>query len=231
MPYVDVYVDESGDLGFTSNSSKCFTIGYVFTVNKRPFAEKKTVSRTLKNVNMKNKNHKHKINEFKFSNDSEYARTQFLSKIKEMDIVIGAISISKLSVKEELKGDPNYLYNYLVGDTIIDILVNEYFKTFDPYNRISFVIDRSLSKRAINAFNDYCERKTSFKSWERSKDMENNIYIKHENSQNVEMLQVADYVAGAIQQKFERGNSKYYDIFKHKIKHKRLWDHSGKMKW
>lgn len=223
MPSVSVYVDESGDLGFNTKSSKCFTIAYVFTVNRYPFAENKIVSRTLKDVNIKNKNHKKKISEFKFSNDSDNTRMKFLCKIKDMDIVIGIISISKTSVREYLKEDRNYLYNYLVGDTIIDILVNDYFKTFDPYNRISFIIDRSLSPKAIKAFNDYCEKKTSFKSLERSKDMENNIYIKHENSQRVEMLQVADYIAGAVQQKFERNNSIYYDVFKHKVKHTRLW--------
>jgi len=231
LPHVSVYVDESGDLGFSAKSSKSFTVSYVFTINRYPFVENKLVTRTLKEINIKNKNHRNKINEFKFSNDSEKTRMKFLSKIASMDIVIGVLSISKVAVVEYLREDPNYLYNYLVGETIIDVMVKDYFKTFDPYNSIRFVIDRSLSKRAINAFNDYCEKKTSFKSWERSKDMENNISIKHENSQNVPMLQVADYVAGAIQQKFERDNPMFYDVFKHKIKHTKLWDFSGKMKW
>lgn len=80
MPSVDVYVDESGDLGFSNGSSKFFTIGYVFTINRYPFVEKQMVTRTLKRINSRNKNHKKKISEFKFSNDSEKTRKIFLKK-------------------------------------------------------------------------------------------------------------------------------------------------------
>lgn len=31
MPHISVYVDESGDLGFSDKATKNFTVGYVFT--------------------------------------------------------------------------------------------------------------------------------------------------------------------------------------------------------
>lgn len=231
MPHVSVYVDESGDLGFKKNSSKFFTIGYVFTINRFPFIEKQIVKRTLKNINIGIKHHRRKISEFKFSNDSDRIRKKFLRKIKDMDIVIGVVSISKDSVREDLKGDTNFLYRYLVVDSIITVLVQEYFKAHDPYNSIKFIIDRSLSKIGRQEFNKYCDDKMSFRSWERDKKMESRVYVTHENSLNVQMLQVADYIAGAVQRKFEKNIPHYYSIISHKIKHKRKWDHYNKIEW
>lgn len=148
-----------------------------------------------------------------------------------MDIVIGVVCISKDSVKEDLKEDPNFLYRYLVVDSIITVLVQEHFTKHDPYNSIRFVIDRSLSDVSIKAFNKYCEEKTSFRSWEQDREIDYRVYIRHENSQAVQMLQVADYIAGAVQRKFERNLDIFYDIIRDKIRYKRTWDKHGKIKW
>lgn len=231
MPAVHIYVDESGDLGFTDKSSKFFTIGYVFTVNRYPFVENTTVKRLLKNINSGNKKHHRKLTEFKFSQDSERVRKKFLCKIQKMDIIIGTVCINKNAVRDYLRSDPNFLYRYLVVDSIITILVEEYFKKHDPYNSIRFVIDRSLSKTARLSFNKYCEDKMSFRSYERDREMESQVYIRHENSQSVQMLQVADYIAGSVQRRFEREDSQFYDIIRDKIKHKRSWDWDDKIKW
>jgi len=230
LPSVSVYVDESGDLGFKSTSSKFFSIGYVFTINRHPFLEKKIVERTLKRINSK-KNQKQKIPEFKFSNDSEKTRKKFLNVIKKMDIVVGAVCIRKDSVRADLKDDPDFLYRYLVVDSIITVLVQNYFQIQDHYNSVKFVIDRRLSKLSIIAFNKYCEDKTSFRTWEVSIHMDYHVTIAHENSQAVKMLQIADYIAGAIQQKFERGISIYYEIISDKIKHTREWDNNNEINW
>jgi len=231
MPSVSIYVDESGDLGFKHSSSKFFTIGYVFTKNRYPMAENTKIKRALKNVNTRIKNKKRKLSEFKFSSDSKITRKKFLSKIKSMDVIIGVICISKDSVKKELKKDPGRLYRYVIGDTIITKLVIDYFTRHDPYNSIRFVIDRSLSDSGRKEFNKYCEEKTSFRSWEQDKNIDFRITILHQDSKAVPMLQVADYVAGAVQRKFDRGDSSYYDIIQNKIKYTTKWDYNNKISW
>lgn len=231
MPHVSIFVDESGDLGFNSSSSQFFSIGYVFTYNRYPFTENKTIKRTLKNVNTRIKNKKLKLTEFKFSADSTKTRKKFLSKIKLMDIVIGVICISKDSVKEDLKKDPGRLYRFVIGDTIITQLVNDYFTRHDPYNSIKFVIDRSLSDCGQKEFNKYCEEKTSYRSWEQDRNIDYNISIRHEDSKAIPMLQVADYIAGATQRKFERSDSSFYDVVHNQIKYTKKWDYHDKINW
>lgn len=231
MPHVSIFVDESGDLGFTKSSSKFFSIGYVFTKNRYPFIENKIIKRTLKKMNTRIKNKKRKMPEFKFSADSDYIRKKFLSKIEIMDVVLGVICISKDSVKEELKRDPGRLYRYVIGDTIITQLVNDYFTRHDPYNSIRFIIDRSLSECGQKEFNKYCEEKASYRSREQDRNIEYNISIRHEDSKAIPMLQVADYIAGVTQRKFVRNDSSFYDIIHNKIKYTKKWDYYDKINW
>jgi cell shape-determining protein MreC len=140
MPHVSVYVDESGDVGFNEKSSKFFTIGYVFTINHFPSDENKKVKRLLKNINSRTRNHKKKISEFKFSCNTETTRKRFLRQIRQLDVNIGVVCVSKDSVKQHLKEDSSLFYRYVVIENVITVLVDEYLKTFDPYNRIRFEI-------------------------------------------------------------------------------------------
>ena len=68
MPHISVYVDESGDIGFTDKTSQFFTIGYVFTVDRSSIKDSRAIQRALKNINAQSKK---KISEFKFSTDSD----------------------------------------------------------------------------------------------------------------------------------------------------------------
>ena len=231
MPYISVYVDESGDLGFNEKSSKFFTVGYVFTKNRFPLVENEIIKHTLKKVNKKTKKKNKKIDEFKFSNNTDKTKCKFLQTIRKLDIVIGVMCISKDSVKESLKQDISRLYRFSIVDTIITNLVQDYFHKHDPYNSIRFVIDRSLSPHARKLFNEYCEEKASFRSWEKDANIDHRISIIHDDSKSVPMLQVADFIAGSVQKKFEREECFFYDAIQDKIKYHKEWDHNGKIKW
>lgn len=231
MPLVSVYIDESGDVGFTDKSSEFFTIAYVFTINRYPSEENKKIKRALKNVNHGIGQHKNKLSEFKFSSNPEKTRKKFLREIKKLDVHIGVVCVSKDSVKQFLKEDSSLFYRYVVIENVISTLVNDYMLTSDRYNRIKFIIDRSLSKNSMKSFNDYCEEKTAFKSYQKDRRMDVLPLISHEDSKLVPMLQVADYIASATQRKFARGDSSYYDMISDKIEHKVKWDWNGKINW
>jgi hypothetical protein len=174
---------------------------------------------------------KNKITEFKFSNNTDKVKCKFLRKIRELDIIIGVICISKDSVKEGLKQDLSRLYRYSIVDTIITILVRDFFHKDDPYNSIKFVIDRSLSPNARKLFNEYCEEKVSFRAWEKNSDIDHHITISHEDSKSIPMLQVADFIAGSIQKKFEMEDSVFYDLIQDKINYHEKWDYHNKITW
>lgn len=61
--------------------------------------------------------------------------------------------------------------------------------------------------------------------------IDHRISIKHEDSQSVPMLQVADFIAGAVQRKFERGDSIFYDLIQDKINYHEKWDWNNKINW
>jgi len=226
---VIVYVDESGDLGFDKLASEFFVVSYVILVNTTSGFLAGKISRLLRNINLAKKP-RGKISEFKFSNDDDKTRIKFLNKINSYDVKIGVVAISKDSVKQHLQKDLVYLYNFIVVDNIMKTIVNDYLNPYDPFNRILFVVDRSLSAKRRKQFNDYADKKAEFLTKQRNWNMEVIVTIRHENSEDTKLLQVADYVASSTSLKL-RGNSKYYDLIKNKISHKDKWDWKNKIQW
>ncbi|MEM3090010.1 MAG: hypothetical protein QXY22_05520, partial [Candidatus Nitrosotenuis sp.] len=170
MPYVSTFVDESGNLGFTTNSTKTFVISYVIVINSLPTVIETKIKRLLKNINMHQKP-KRKIGEFKFSKDSHQTRMRFLRLIRTFNIKTGVVVIHKDSVKASLKSDPCYLYNYLAVNYVITNVVNNHLIVSDPYNRIVYTIDRSMSAKAQKGFNTYCEQKIDYLKNQRDRNM------------------------------------------------------------
>lgn len=230
MANVTVFVDESGDLGFDHKSSKFFVIGYVMMINNDPFFNRNKVTRLKRDINTKRK-HKHKIREFKFSNDSYDIRIKFLKLIAELDVNAGVVLVSKDSVVERLRHDPPILYNYLSVEYIMTTIINNYLKPHSPYNRIDFRIDESLSKNARKQFNRYCSGKIEALSKERPFVANIITTIEHLDSNYEVCLQIADYIASSTFVKLERSNSQYHDIIKSKIKHKDVWDFNKRITW
>ncbi|MGI0062658.1 MAG: DUF3800 domain-containing protein [Nitrosotalea sp.] len=133
---VHVFVDESGDLGFSDKSSPFFTIGYAIMLNSNSiFIENKT-RRLRRDMNRSKKIFG--MQEFKFSNDSDITRMRFLSKINTFDLKLGTIVVSKDSVEEKLKSDKNTLYNYIAVQEIMEVVIGQYLKPHSPYNRIFY---------------------------------------------------------------------------------------------
>jgi len=227
---VSVFVDESGDLGFKQKSSEFFVISYIIMINDVPMFLRNKCRRLLMNINTQNKK-KRKISEFKFSEDTPQTRIKFLKLIASFDISIGVAVISKDSVKSTIKNNAIVLYNFITVDHTIETIANDYLKIKSVYNTIHFVIDRSLTKKAIQHFNTYCEDKIGYLTREKKFYYDLITKIEHQNSEQEACLQIADYVASAVFSKFERKNSQYYDIIKNKIKHKSKWDWNNKVIW
>lgn len=230
MPFVSIFVDESGNLGFTQNSTKTFVVSYVIVINTLPNIIETKVKRLLKNINTRHKP-KRKIGEFKFSKDSHETKQRFLNLIKTFDIKAGVLVIDKNSVKSNLKSDPAYLYNYLAVNYVITNIVNNHLVKTDPYNRIVYTIDRSLSTKSQKNFNTYCEQKIDYLKNQIDRNMNVITNIAHANSILNPALQIADYIAGATYAKFEYGHSEYYDKIKNLLKYRDKWDWKNRIIW
>jgi hypothetical protein len=225
---VYVFVDESGDLGFSERSSPFFTLGYAIMLNSNSKIIQNKTRRLRKNMNRSKKISG--MQEFKFSNDSDKTRTRFLKKINTFDLKLGSVVVSKDSVREDLKSDKTLLYNYIAVHEIIDIIISEYLKPHSPYNNIFYTLDKNTSV-SERSFNEYCEEKIKFLAKPRSFMADIRTSITHLDSKSDSRLQVADYVAGSVSARFTRGESKYYDIIKNKIRHRKKWDRYNKINW
>ena len=225
---VHVFVDESGDLGFSKQSSPFFILGYAIMLNTNStFIETKTY-RLRKNMIRSGK--LKGMEEFKFSRDSDTTKVRFLQKINTFDLQLGAVVVSKDSVKQHLKSDKKLLYNYIAVHEIIDIIIGQYLKPRSPYNNIIYTIDKSTSI-SEDDFNEYCEDKVKVLARPRKFVADIKTSIRHLDSKSHSCLQVADYLAGSISAKFTRNESKYYDMIKQKIRHKQKWDWNDKINW
>ena len=207
-----VFVDESGDLGFSGRASRFFVVAYVFL--DEPWVVRKFVRRILKRLH---RGRKYTGSELKFSNSSHEVRQIVLRKLRKVDWETGLIVLEKVKVKEELRRDLNRLYNYVVVHHVMrNILLR-----LEPSERLLVYVDKSLPKSNRDAFNDYALRKAKW-VWDRELGRtpplrDSQIEVFHETSEREPCLQLADYVAGATFQKFERGRDEYYKLIEDRI--------------
>jgi hypothetical protein len=192
-----VYLDESGDLGFTKKASRFCIIAHAYV--DTPFRLETAWKRKLRKLHQR---HKYSIPEFKFSRASRNVRLIFLKLLAEHDISFGLVVLEKELVYQRLRDDPNMLYRYVVIHPLMDSLYNR----LETYADIT--IDKSLNRNQINDFQSYANLKAGhFVSRQKLA-----FRIKHRNSQDEPVLQVSDCVAGAAFSHYERQNSEYLDI-------------------
>ncbi|RJS89853.1 DUF3800 domain-containing protein [Candidatus Bathyarchaeota archaeon] len=210
---MQIFIDESGDLGFTSRSTNYFVVSYI--IPESPWLLRKKLKHLLKRLH---RQRKYSGRELHFTNSNDFVRCRVLKKINEISLIIGIVVVEKQKVSLKLRHSLNILYNYLIVHTIMrNVLL-----WMDESEKLELYIDKSLSKSNREAFNDYVQRKAN---WVWCHDLEHKtplspsqIKVEHKFSQNDYCLQAADYIAGATFQKYEHNNDCFYRIFEGKIK-------------
>ncbi len=216
---MDIYVDESGDLGFSLGSSRFFVVAYLMTGNSAP------IVRVMKRFLGRSRTRKmYAGREFKFSNSNPEIRAQLLGKLLNVEWRAGLIIMEKGKVAEDLRGIPETLYNY----TILESLMKDVLSHYDNVAPLNFYIDRSKDKARAEAFNKYALEKASY-TWRkvlknRARFSSENLRVEHCNSNSNKCIQVADFIAGAAFQKYERDDSFYLNIIGERVsKETYLW--------
>ena len=215
---MDVFIDESGDMGFSLKATSYFIAAYVVVPN--PVLVRSQLSKLLRKLH---KDRLYSGDELKFSKSSMKTRTKVLEKIISFDWSGGLIVIEKSKAKGDLRSKPNILYNYLIvhnviKDTMIDL---------KPSEDLCLHIDRSLSRSNREAFNEYARNKADW-VWNvelaRSPRLrDNQIRLVHDNSRDDCCIQLADFVSGSAFQFYEKGDEKYYSMIKDKLVRFHKW--------
>lgn len=214
---MDVYVDESGDLGFSEKSTKFFIIAYLACENS--IDSRIRMKRLLKKFHQSKKYHNRQT-ELKFCKMNDSCRKKVLGTLKKLNANMGAIVVEKQRIKDDLRDKLPILYNYLIVHNVVSALLHN----LENGRTMNLIFDKSLPKTRIEDFNQYVTQKASYLSYIRGNSLNHNsITSKHIDSKVEPCLQAVDSIAGAFFHKYEYNFSDYVEIIKDTSSVNLLW--------
>lgn len=217
MPSSIIYLDESGDLGWSfkapylkGGSSRYLTIA-ALVVTPEDKAYPKRVIRDLYN--------KYKwptSTEMKWAGMNGEQRLQFAFLAKQMcvkypGIELHAIVVKKENVLEHIRKDGNKLYNYMIKLSLIDKMA--------ACDVVTLIPDpRTIKVKSGNSLHDYLQTELWF-----TKKSSTNLLTTPMDSKTCLGLQFSDMVAGVVQARFERNENTLYQHIAPHLKISRLF--------
>lgn len=199
-----VFLDESGDLGFSKKSSKWFLFTVALTSNPRLL--EKAVRKVWKPLKKKHK----KLGELHASHQEEITRKRMLKILSEIeDLKVFSVVLNKEKVYVDLQNQKHYLYNS-TANVLLGMLHDnkEILKDDEP---LHIYIDRKDTKKTVRE--NFIELLTESMKIKRTAQFSIVLDSSHDNKS----LQAVDFISWAIYQKYEKGDEKYYKIIKDKI--------------
>jgi hypothetical protein len=193
--HVDVYLDESGDLGFSDRSSKHLVVVALAT------AAPHTLARIVRRAHRKFSLDDGSGGEFKFNRSREPLRRFFLESMAETDSWIVWGSATKSGASRRSLRDGGSLWGYVASRTVSEMSRATHAKS------IHLVVDR-FSPRP-NANRSLAIRLVNEVEAHHAGHFPPKVKVSLVDSRMSEGLQVADHVAGAVFQSVERGESSY----------------------
>lgn len=210
-----LYIDESGDLGFSSKSTRYVVVAGMLI----PSSNVRCVSRIPKKIRTKIlKRSKRKIPEIKANSSNERVKRkvlEYLSKCANSNgITVFFVWIDKKNTYQYIKssGDnKSYHYNFMIAQ--IPRVFRKHFLSHH-IKKLTIIIDdypvkkrkgvgttrkEEFQRHLKSAFIHYCGL---------------NVNIIQRSSAGIPELQVTDFVSHAYFQYLERGNAEYYDILR-----------------
>ena len=198
-----IFLDESGDLGFSKKSSKWFLFTIAIINNYRDL--EKVTDKVWKKLHQK---HKH-ISELHASQEKDGTRRNVLSLLANIDdLKIMTIILNKEKVYINLQQQKNYLYNYTAN-----LLMDRLHKIgILGLEKVAYlIVDRKDTKRRLR--DNFIQYITQSMQERIHIDFKINLRSSHDNKS----LQRVDFLSWAIFRKYEHGDFEFYEIIRDKI--------------
>ena len=207
--HIEVYLDESGDLGFSASSSRHFVV--VALASREPIE----LARLVKRIRQRRFPSRLKAMEFKFRSSPESVRRLFCCGIARTSAQIAWGGIDKPNTASTWQNDKSELYTHVCSRTLSELTSHLHTKS------IHVVLDKWSSSRTVRRhLEEYLgETVRSSHMGYLAPSME----ISHLDSIDSVGIQVADFVAGAVFQSLERSNQVYIDLIGERIVHGGLY--------
>lgn len=194
-----IYIDESGDLGLTERSSRCFVISGAIVDDERVLG--KIANKIWKTFKNKKRGELHAIHE------NSITRKRILRMIGDttgINIVTAIFNKSKF--RNNISVD--YLYSSILSYFIESIFHNEYIKS-DEGVRI-FIDQRNLKKVLKDAL--IRNMKQIIEEYHNK-----NYILNFTISHNSKAIQVVDFISWAIFRKNEIDEDEFFELIKDRI--------------
>ncbi|MBK0001449.1 DUF3800 domain-containing protein [Erwinia sp. S38] len=218
MPSLIVYLDESGDLGWSfdrpyraGGSSRHLTISSLAVSPAAKDYPKRVIRKLYKKFKWDTKVEK------KWSDMNQIERNFFAQKALELlqsnpqSINYHSITVKKENVQQHIRSDANKLYNYMICLSLIDEM--------SRYDNVTFVPDpRSIKVQSGNSLHDYLLTQLWFE-----RGVQTLLTTNPMPSDQCLSLQFADMLSGLVQHHFEDGNSEAWNILNGQIQIKKLF--------
>ncbi len=198
-----IYMDESGDMGFSDKSSKWFLFTLAIVDNERSM--ERVIKKVWKTIRKKNKH----VGELHASQEKDITINRVLQLLSEIpDLRVVTIILNKKKVHLDLREQKNYLYNY-TANIVLDRLINT--RILDKNQTLSLFVDRKDTKK--NLRDNFISYITEAMHQREHRKFKMTLTASQENK----CIQAVDFISWAIFRKYERGDFEYYEIIRNKI--------------
>jgi hypothetical protein len=201
-----IYLDESGDLGWTFNSpyraggsSRYLTIAALCVTSEKKHLPKRVVKKLYEKFKWPPSIEK------KWSHMTSDERLEFANRAhslcdKHPDIILHAIVVKKENVLPHIQRDPNKLYNYMIRLALIDRMAQ--------FDVVTMVPDpRSIRVESGNSLHDYLQTVLWF-----DKKAATNLVTDPKDSATSLAIQFTDMLAGTVQSRFEKNSTACFQV-------------------
>lgn len=203
-----IFLDESGDLGFSGKSSKWFSVTIAIVKDERSL--ERVVKKVWKSLRKK---HKH-IGELHASHEKDLTRIKMLKLLSTLDdLKIMSVVLNKNKVYLNLRTQKVYLYNF-AANLVLDRIYNK--EILHINETIDLVADRKDTKKSLTE--NFVQHLTKSMNGRSVKMFKIRLHASYENKS----LQAVDFLSWAIYQKYEHKNMCFYEIIKDKIVDEKL---------
>lgn len=150
------------------------------------------------------------LDSFHANPDYKIVREKFYEFIASLDVKIDVIVVEKLKCYDALKRNPGRLYGVMAGQLIRDQM---------HQNHTEVIFSRKDSKLKLRQELELEVERQRMEYLEKHPNLESTVELKYMHNPHYSHggLQVADYVAFAVFQVFEKNKREYYDLIKNKI--------------
>lgn len=205
-----VFLDESGGLSFDftkGGTTRFFVVCLLVLPTTRDYRQlTKAVERTIRHKLHRGRAPKRPTHELKGTAVDIATKRYFFQQAQRASFSIYALILNKARVYEDLRRQPERLYNFVARKLI------ERCPFQQADDRIILTLDRRKATEDIRAFNQYL-----LVQLQGSLPLKVPIEIYHKHSWERKGLQAVDLFSWGIFRKYERGETTWYEVFRERI--------------